>query len=46
MLRQSLKGVPGALDALEALNIEPTRRAETLDIGEFLELARFLTAAN
>ncbi len=32
MLRQSLKGVPGALDALDALGIDPSRRAETLSI--------------
>src|SRR6185312_11756801 len=29
MLRQSLKGLPGALAALEALDIDPARRAET-----------------
>src|ERR1700712_1770795 len=30
MLRQSLKGLPGALDALARLGIDPERRAETL----------------
>jgi 16S rRNA (adenine1518-N6/adenine1519-N6)-dimethyltransferase len=40
MLRQSLKSVPGALDALAAAGIEPTRRAETLEIAEFVDLAR------
>jgi len=39
MLRQSLKGVPGALDALQTLGIDPTRRAETLQIEEFVALA-------
>ncbi|WP_338466617.1 16S rRNA (adenine(1518)-N(6)/adenine(1519)-N(6))-dimethyltransferase RsmA [Novosphingobium sp. ZN18A2] len=43
MLRQSLKGLPGALDALEALAIDPQRRAETLDVGEFVAIARALT---
>jgi len=40
MLRQSLKGVPGALPALERLGITAERRAETLTIGEFVGLAR------
>ena len=44
MLRQSLKGVPGALAALEACHIEPTRRAETLSVDEFVQLARCLSA--
>jgi len=44
MLRQSLKGVPGALGALETLGIETTRRAETLSIAEFVEIARVLCA--
>ena len=43
MLRQSLKGVPGALDALDALGIDPTRRAETLSVQEFVEIARALS---
>jgi len=43
MLRQSLKGVPGALEALSRLGIDETRRAETLSVGEFTELARRLT---
>ena len=42
MLRQSLKGVPGALEALEAVGIEPTRRAETVSVEEFVALARVL----
>ena len=44
MLRQSLKGLPGALEALDELGIDPTRRAETLAIEEFTALARALTA--
>jgi 16S rRNA (adenine1518-N6/adenine1519-N6)-dimethyltransferase len=43
MLRQSVKGVPGALEALEALGIEPTRRAETLAVSDFVEIARVLS---
>lgn len=42
MLRQSLKSVPGALDALTELDIDPTRRAETLSLTEFLAIARRL----
>ncbi len=40
MLRQSLKGLPGGLAALGALGIDPTRRAETLAVSEFVSLAR------
>ena len=40
MLRQSLKSVPGAVQALEWLGIDPARRAETLTIQEFVALAR------
>jgi 16S rRNA (adenine1518-N6/adenine1519-N6)-dimethyltransferase len=40
MLRQSLKGLPGALAALEAVSIDPARRAETLSVEEFLSVAR------
>lgn len=43
MLRQSLKAVPGALDALETLAIDPERRAETLAVGDFVDLARLLS---
>jgi len=42
MLRQSLKSLPGALGALETLGIDPARRAETLDVGEFVAIARLL----
>jgi 16S rRNA (adenine1518-N6/adenine1519-N6)-dimethyltransferase len=44
MLRQSLKGVPGALEGLERLGIEATRRAETLAVEDFVALARLLDA--
>ena len=43
MLRQSLKGLPGALAALEKLGIDPTRRAETLSVDEFVAIARELS---
>ena len=43
MLRQSLKGLPGALGALETLGIDPQRRAETLSVAEFVALARVLS---
>lgn len=43
MLRQSLKGMPGALDALETLGIDVQRRAETLSVDEFVSVARVLT---
>ncbi|HEU4960070.1 MAG TPA: 16S rRNA (adenine(1518)-N(6)/adenine(1519)-N(6))-dimethyltransferase RsmA [Sphingomonas sp.] len=42
MLRQSLKSVSGALDALAAVGIEETRRAETVSVAEFVALARML----
>ena len=45
MLRQSLKAVPGALDALATLRIDSERRAETLGVGDFVDLARILTAS-
>ncbi len=46
MLRQSLKGVPGALDALAGLGIDPTRRAETVGVDEFVALAAALSRAD
>jgi 16S rRNA (adenine1518-N6/adenine1519-N6)-dimethyltransferase len=42
MLRQSLKSVPGALEALDEIGIDPTRRAETIGVAEFAALARAL----
>jgi 16S rRNA (adenine1518-N6/adenine1519-N6)-dimethyltransferase len=43
MLRQSLKSLPGALDALATLGIDPERRAETLSVAEFVSIARELS---
>jgi 16S rRNA (adenine1518-N6/adenine1519-N6)-dimethyltransferase len=43
MLRQSLKGLPGALEALDRLGIDAARRAETLAVAEFVALARCLS---
>ncbi|MEQ1549925.1 16S rRNA (adenine(1518)-N(6)/adenine(1519)-N(6))-dimethyltransferase RsmA [Sphingorhabdus sp.] len=42
MLRQSLKGVRGAAEAMEQAGIAAERRPETLEIEEWLELARLL----
>lgn len=42
MLRQSLKGVPGAVELLPTLGIDETRRAETVTVDEFVQLARML----
>jgi 16S rRNA (adenine1518-N6/adenine1519-N6)-dimethyltransferase len=43
MLRQSLKGMAGALDALDQLGIAAERRAETVSVEEFVALARALS---
>ena len=45
MLRQSLKGVPGALDALRSAGIAEDRRPETVDIDEWCAVARSLGVA-
>ncbi len=45
MLRQSLKGVPGALAALDTLGIDPARRGETLTVDDYIGVARTLDAA-
>lgn len=42
MLRQSLKGVRGAAEAMEQAGIAAERRPETLEIEEWLALARLL----
>jgi 16S rRNA (adenine1518-N6/adenine1519-N6)-dimethyltransferase len=39
MLRRSLQPLDGALDALDALGIDPARRAETLSVEEFVAIA-------
>ena len=43
MLRSSLKRMPDALAALGRLGIDPQRRAETLSVEEYVELARALS---
>jgi 16S rRNA (adenine1518-N6/adenine1519-N6)-dimethyltransferase len=43
MLRQSLKGVPGAIEAAQRLGIDTARRAETVSVAEFVGLARALS---
>lgn len=40
MLRQSLKALGGAVEALEGVGIDPARRAETVSVAEFVALAR------
>ncbi|WP_254447465.1 16S rRNA (adenine(1518)-N(6)/adenine(1519)-N(6))-dimethyltransferase RsmA [Sphingomonas sp. ID1715] len=42
MLRQSLKGVPDAVEAAERLGIDTARRAETVSVAEFVAVARAL----
>ena len=44
MLRQSLKGMAGALAAAERLGIDVQRRAETLSVEEFVAIARAIGA--
>lgn len=44
MLRSSLKELPGALEALQALGIDSARRAETVTVDEFVKIARELGA--
>ena len=43
MLRRSLQSLPGAIEALEAVGIDPARRAETLSVEEFVALARAMS---
>ena len=45
MLRASLKGLAGALAALENLGIDSARRAETLSVQEFIAVAAAMDAA-
>lgn len=45
MLRQSLRGVAGALEALAVVGIAEERRAETVSVAEWVALARTLTRA-
>lgn len=44
MLRSSLKNVPGALEALAKIGIDASRRAETVSVSEYIEVARELSA--
>lgn len=44
MLRSSLKDLPGALNTLAMLGIDTARRAETVSVPEFVEIARELSA--
>ena len=44
MLRQSLKGLEGALEALESVGIDAERRAETLKVEEFVAVARAMSS--
>ncbi|HEX8839943.1 MAG TPA: 16S rRNA (adenine(1518)-N(6)/adenine(1519)-N(6))-dimethyltransferase RsmA, partial [Sphingomicrobium sp.] len=43
MLRSSLKPMPGALEAAESLGIDTQRRAETVSVDEWIQLARALS---
>lgn len=45
MLRQSMKALPGGLEALAAAGISSDRRAETLAIAEFVAIAQAIEAA-
>lgn len=46
MLRQSLKSVAGSDQAMEVCGIDPTRRAETLTVEEFVALAQFIDGSH
>lgn len=43
MLRQSVKSIAGAAEALEVCGIAATRRAETLSVSDFVAVARKLS---
>ncbi|MBB4618451.1 16S rRNA (adenine(1518)-N(6)/adenine(1519)-N(6))-dimethyltransferase RsmA [Sphingomonas abaci] len=45
MLRQSLKGVSGADAAMATVGVDPSRRAETVSVAEFVAMARAMDAA-
>jgi 16S rRNA (adenine1518-N6/adenine1519-N6)-dimethyltransferase len=42
MLRQSLRALPGAVEALQLNDIDPSRRAETVSVAEYTAVARTL----
>lgn len=44
MLRASLRGLPGGVEALDHAGIDPSRRAETLSVAEFVALAALIEA--
>lgn len=44
MLRQSLKALPGAAEAMAACGIDSERRAETLTVADYVALARVIDA--
>jgi 16S rRNA (adenine1518-N6/adenine1519-N6)-dimethyltransferase len=46
MLRQSLKALPGGLEALERLEIDAQRRAETLSVSDYIAIARVLSSSS
>ncbi|MBB5985542.1 16S rRNA (adenine(1518)-N(6)/adenine(1519)-N(6))-dimethyltransferase RsmA [Sphingobium lignivorans] len=46
MLRQSVKGIPAALETLDALGIDASRRAETLRVEDYVAIARRLGSAD
>jgi 16S rRNA (adenine1518-N6/adenine1519-N6)-dimethyltransferase len=43
MLRSTLKNMPGAPEALQKLGIDPARRAETLSVDDFVNLAKLVS---
>lgn len=45
MLRSSLRALPGAVEALDRVDVDGDRRAETLSVEEFIALARACPAA-
>ncbi len=46
MLRQSLKAMPGALEAARLAGIDESRRAETLSVSDFVTMARLVGQSN
>jgi 16S rRNA (adenine1518-N6/adenine1519-N6)-dimethyltransferase len=43
MLRSSLKSLPGASEAAETVGIDLQRRAETISVDQFVQVAKLLT---
>jgi 16S rRNA (adenine1518-N6/adenine1519-N6)-dimethyltransferase len=44
MLRASLKALPGALEALQRLGIDPSQRAEQIPVAAFCAVAAHIAA--